>query len=116
MYEANQALTYFVTNNWDFKNDNLMNLSSILREEDVRDFDFQDAFHFDIVLLIRYIVLGFRRFLMKEKDETLPKCRKTYKRLVILNNFVKTILYLVAFYFLFTGFNLFNLVKDYFDL
>lgn len=54
MYEANKALSYFVTHNWEFKNDNFVNLCTYLRLEDVREFDYRDMFTFDLILAVRY--------------------------------------------------------------
>lgn len=116
MYEANKAVSYFVTNSFDFKNENFMNLTEVLRCEDLREFDFKEGFQYDIILFIRYNILGYRRFLMKENDESLPQCRKTYKRMMILNNFIKSLPCLVAIYFVFFKFDLIKVLKDSFDI
>lgn len=101
MYEANRALSYFVTHNWDFKNKNFFKLCSFLRAEDLRDFEFRHDFNYDQVLNIRYQLLGFRRFLMKEKDETIPKSRIRYERLELIKNTLIATFYLIGFYYVF---------------
>lgn len=116
MYEANEALSYFVTHNWDFKNDNFINLSSLLRSEDHKDFDFRDLFTWDLTLLGRNTMLGQRRHILKEKDESLPKCRQKFLLIEKINQAIKLIPLMVFLYYVLFKFNLIENVKEYFDL
>lgn len=116
MYEANKALSYFVTHNWTIKNDNVWNLCLCLRMEDVRAFEFRDTFLIDFILVARYNVLGYRRYLLKEKDESLPQCRRRYKRIVLANNIIKSIPYIAAFYLAFCKYDIIKIVKGYFNM
>lgn len=116
MYEANKALSYFVTHNWVIKNENVWNLCSFLRMEDIRAFEYRDTGNFDTILIARYNVIGYRRYLLKEKDESLPKCRQKYRRMVIANNILKSIPYIVAFYLIFFKYEIINVIKNYFDI
>lgn len=109
MYEANKALSYFVTNNWDFKNENLINLNSFLRLEDLKAFAYRNDHYYDKVLSARYCILGYRRYLLKESDESIPRCHQTYLRIEIANNIIKSIPYLIAFYY---GFVKYDLIGD----
>lgn len=52
MYEANKALSYFVTNNWDFKNEKFLNLNHFLKAEDVRGFSYSHTLHWDIIYYV----------------------------------------------------------------
>jgi hypothetical protein len=81
MFEANKALSYFVTHNWIFQNDKTFSLSYDLRSEDIRSFGFDDDHLTDVTYLIRNALMGFRRFLMKEKDEDLENDRKKFQRI-----------------------------------
>jgi hypothetical protein len=76
MYEANKALSYFVTHNWDFKNDNFLKLCSYLRPEDYKAFEYRHLFNFDCILFARLTVYGFRKFLCNENDDSLEEDRK----------------------------------------
>lgn len=117
MYEANKALSYFVTHNWTIKTDNLKKLCSNLNNmEDIRAFDFGDMVQYDTLLVIRYNILGYRRYLLKEKDDSLPQCRKNYKRIEIANNILKSIPYLILIYLLFFKYDIINLFKGFFDM
>lgn len=105
MYEANKALAYFVTHNWNFKNENFLNLENYLRNEDLRNFMFIQFFYHDVLFFVRKAVYGFRRYLMNLKDEDLEKDRKFYKIYAMIFNgcgmMLKFILFLLTFnYFL----------------
>lgn len=89
MYEANKALSYFVTNNWNFKNENFLNLCNFLRCEDQLSFDFRGFFAYDSILYIRTTIYGYRKYLMNLKDEDLEKDRLTVKRLKMGFNALK---------------------------
>lgn len=135
MYEANKALSYFVTHNWEFKNDNFVKLSSFLRLEDVREFDFIEIFTSDLILgvsfkkfcsfkiiniylffKIRYTLMGYRRYLLKEKDESLPMCRKRYERFEIASKVINLIPYLFVFYIIFLKYDIINVIKGQFGI
>lgn len=106
IHEANKALSYFVTNNWDFKNDNMTSLTSFLRLEDYKDFETRSFVFLDKVFAIRFFTLGFRRYLLKEKDETLDRCKVRYARMKIANQAMKFIFYSFCFYLIFYKFQM----------
>ena len=116
MYEANKALSYFVTHNWIIKNDKASKLCSYLRMEDIRAFEFRDCYLYDTILIARYNILGYRRYLLKEKDESLPQCRKTYKRFELANNIIKSIPFIIAIYLIFFKYDIINVIKGLFDM
>lgn len=105
MFEANNALSYFVTNNWDFKNEGLTSLCSFLRLNDVKNFEYRDDFFYDRVLELRYFVLGYRRYLLNENDKTIDDCRKHYKRLSYVNLVINLALCLLPVYFVLITFD-----------
>lgn len=55
MYEANKALSYFVTHDWEFKNDNFVDLCRYLKLEDVKDWEYRDMFTFDLLLAVSVV-------------------------------------------------------------
>jgi Male sterility protein len=111
IFEANKALKYFITNNWNFENDNFQYLGSLLRSEDVRDFEYHHDFYRDKVLAARYTILGYRRYLLKQKDETLPRCQKTFFYMNTVNKMIKAMFYAAAFYIIFMKFKVMQLFE-----
>lgn len=93
IYQANLALQYFVLNNWNFENKNFMNLSQELKVQDLKAFYFTDFLEFDLILYFRYATLGARRNLLNERDEDLPKARRHYRRMKLLDSFLKAFIY-----------------------
>lgn len=104
MYEANKALSYFVTHNWNFKNENFINLSRYLKPEDKVNFDYHHFFTYDVILFIRSTVYGFRKYLMNLKDEDLEKDRKFVKKLTLSLNIFKFLFMFLVFYVLYVKF------------
>lgn len=68
------ALTPFLTHTWIFHNNKGLELDTKIPPEDYSDFafDFRDVNETDY---FRQMTLGARRYLLKEKDEDLPKAR-----------------------------------------
>lgn len=112
MFEANKALSYFVTHNWDFKNDNFTKLCTYLRDEDIRDFDYRGDFTFDQIYLLRVSLMGYRRYLLKEKDESLKRERRRYGCQEIVFRVIKYIIYASAFYYCFIYMDLLKSFRD----
>lgn len=106
IFEANKALTYFVTHNWNFENGNFLKLSSYLRDEDIRDFEYRHFFKGSVILFARYILYGYRRYLMKCNDSDIEKDRKQLARLKLITNFFKFILYSAIAYVIYRTFQL----------
>lgn len=98
VYEANSALKYFVLNNWIFRNENFEALSHQIKPEDDRSFSFHEAFNYDVILYLRYAVLGVKRYLLGDKDENIPMSQKLYQRLWFLDRFVKLLPFVLGFY------------------
>lgn len=112
---ANCALEYFILNNWHFKNHNFIALGREIRHEDIKDFNYRDFIEFDIMLYFRNCILGARRYLLHEKDEDLPRARTHYKRMKLLDRFVKSIMFITAFYYVFIKYDLIHHSKIYFE-
>lgn len=98
MYEANMALTYFTTHNFDFQNDNFIKLSSYLRPEDLKAFENTSYYRGSIITYTRFVLYGFRRYLMNLKDSDLEKDRRKARRLTLGTTIIKYFAYFVLFY------------------
>lgn len=115
IYEANLALKYFVLNDWLFKNNNFLLISKQLKLEDVKSFAYHDSFDLDVILYLRYALVGVKRYLMGDKEENLPRNRVVYRRLKLLDRFVKLLPFVVAFYYIFIKHDLINVCKSFFQ-
>ncbi|XP_053678515.1 putative fatty acyl-CoA reductase CG5065 [Anopheles nili] len=110
IYTANVALEYFILNNWDFKNGNFIKLASEIKPEDNKDFYYRDFIEFDVTLYFRNCILGARRYLLKEKDENIPRALTHLKRMKLLDKMCKTIIMAVFLYIILIQFDLLGMV------
>lgn len=85
-----------------------MDLCRHLKDSDLKSFNFHDFLEFDLVLYFSYAVKGGRKFLLGEKDEDIPKHKRKYFRMRMLDKTVKFILYFTLFWFTFVKFDLFG--------
>lgn len=81
LFKAVECLEYFTTNQWQFRDENVRNLLASLSTSDRKTFDF-DVCHIQWEQYIERYVLGFRKYLFKQKVETLPATRKQMTRWV----------------------------------
>lgn len=79
LLKAVECLEYFTTNQWQFKDENVRNLLASLSPLDRKTFDF-DVCHIQWAQYIERYVLGFRKYLFKQKVDTLPATRKQMTR------------------------------------
>ncbi|XP_072948526.1 fatty acyl-CoA reductase 1-like [Epargyreus clarus] len=88
IYTANMALNYFITQQWTFSNINFMKLRSAVKPEDCNEFyyELENVNKFEY---FKTCCVGGRRYLLKEKDEDIPKARAHYHRMVFLDKLVK---------------------------
>lgn len=115
IYEANLALQYFVLNDWHFKNDKFVALSSQLRLEDVKSFGYIDCFNYDIILFLRYALAGVKKYLLGDKEENVPRNIRVYKRMKFADRILKALPYIIAFYYIFVKHDLMQVCKSYFN-
>lgn len=112
MFEANKALSYFVTNIWIFKNTKAIELSFDLRNEDLRSFSFDESYLTDMTYMIRNALLGYRRFLMNEKDQDLEKDRRKFKKMERIGKVLRIIMITIVLVLLYRKFfTIFKIVR-----
>lgn len=95
--------SFFTTQQWKFVTNNCISLLDKLSDED------RQIFYFDIRLIdwkicLTDYCLGVRRFILKEKDDTVPSARIRLIKLYLLQKMVNGIVLLLL---AFTGFQLF---------
>ncbi|XP_041769565.1 putative fatty acyl-CoA reductase CG5065 isoform X2 [Anopheles merus] len=110
IYTANIALEYFILNNWDFKNGNFIRLASEIKPEDNKDFYYRDFIEFDVTLYFRNCILGARRYLLKEKDENIPRALTHLKRMKILDKLCKYIILFIFLYVILIQFDVLGMI------
>lgn len=98
IYEANMALTYFTNNNFDFQNDKFIKLSSYLRSEDLKAFENTSYYRGSLITYTRFVLYGFRRYLLNLKDSDLEKDRQKARRLKTGFTILKYLMYFCIFY------------------
>lgn len=99
IYSANMALQFFILNQWEFKNDKFMALNANLLPEERSTFAFDTFVTRDVRMYFTDSMLGARRFLLKEKDEDLPKARRNFKFMYYLDKVIKVFFFGSVIYF-----------------
>ncbi|KAL4711305.1 hypothetical protein ACJJTC_019146 [Scirpophaga incertulas] len=99
IYTANMALNYYITKQWTFDNRNFVLLRSRIKEGDKEHF-YYDVENVDKEEYFRKCCMGGRKYLLKERDEDLPKAKAHYTRMVFLDKLVQCIFYGYIFWFI----------------
>lgn len=93
-----------------------MDLCSHLKDKDLKAFNFHDFLEFDLVLYFTYAVAGGKRYLLGEKDENLEKDKKKYQRMKLLDTILKTIFYVIVFWYTFIRYDIFGVSRMFCSL
>lgn len=72
------ATSPFNSSNWRFSIDNFMDLATKIRIEDRKEFDF--TYTFESYEYYTNCIYGVRKYLLKEKDEDIPKHQALHER------------------------------------
>lgn len=67
----------------------------------MKSFSFIDFLEYDLILYFRYAVLGGRRYLLGEKDVNLPRARKHFRRMYVLDKVLKVLFFGSLLYYIF---------------
>nr|XP_049707301.1 putative fatty acyl-CoA reductase CG5065 [Helicoverpa armigera] len=92
IYIANLALRYYTTQQWTFTNTNFTKLRSAIKLADIEQF-YYELESTNVVEYFKQCCLGGRRFLLKEKDEDIPKARLHCQRMMVVDR-----IFQIAFY------------------
>lgn len=84
IYNALTALIYYSTQEWSFENKNFILLPSFLKHEDLKSFNY-DLRMLDLNQYYCNFMKGARKYLLRQRDEDLPKHRKLYWRIYYLH-------------------------------
>ena len=88
-------IAFFFLNSFDFETEKLNQLLGEMSERDCETFNFNHR-KIDFKEWTKTSVYGTRKFVLKDKDETLADARKKLKFLKILHNVLVGIIFLVA--------------------
>ncbi|KAJ6639260.1 putative fatty acyl-CoA reductase [Pseudolycoriella hygida] len=101
IYGANLALQHFIRTHWVFENDCFLKLHNEIKSSDLSNFRYDNFVTADVREYFLHCILGARRYLLHEKDENLPRARRNYRRMNLIDKVVKTVLYSGIIYFAF---------------
>ncbi|KAG5899575.1 hypothetical protein JTB14_022905 [Gonioctena quinquepunctata] len=97
--KAAECLEYFTLNEWQFDDENVRNLVSTLNETDKREFCF-DVAKINWEDYLENYILGMRRFIFKEDEDSLPKARQQLSRIYWVYRILQVISVLCTWHFL----------------
>lgn len=89
-----------------------MALSSHLKLQDLKAFNFLDFLEYDLVLYFRHAILGSKKYLLGESEENLPAAKKKYRMMKVLDTIVKTFAYCFVFYMIFIKYDIFGITSN----
>ncbi|XP_050557890.1 putative fatty acyl-CoA reductase CG5065 isoform X1 [Spodoptera frugiperda] len=92
IYIANLALQYYITKQWTFDNTNLVLMRTKIKDEDRKHF-YYEMENIDQYKYFVNAVKGGKKYLLKEKDEDMPKAMAHYKRMVVVDIIVQIVFY-----------------------
>ncbi|XP_052738948.1 fatty acyl-CoA reductase 1 [Bicyclus anynana] len=97
IYSANLALQLFLTKVWTISNKNYLFLRTKIKEEDNEHFYYvmEDVERYEYC---KNAIIGARRYLLKERDEDIPKARAHHKRIALLDQLVQCLFYSYIFW------------------
>lgn len=83
IYIANIALHYYVTQQWTFTNQNIIELRSKLKDEDIDHF-YYEMETIDPEEFFRNACIGGKEYILNERMENLQKAKAHFRRLVFV--------------------------------
>ncbi|XP_055680435.1 putative fatty acyl-CoA reductase CG5065 [Lutzomyia longipalpis] len=105
---ASSSLSYFMFRDWFFVNDNCFNLMNDIKYEDMEEFGFDFYEGMEMKEYMYQSSMGGRRFLMRQKDEDLPRARRNYRIFWFLDRALKTVFWLGVLWFLVVRYDVLN--------
>jgi len=102
IYIANLALQYYITNQWLFKNEQLVSLRESIIQSDKEAFSYDFEVE-DVFVFFKNCLIGARRYLLNEPDDTIPDAKAHFKRMSVLDNVLKILFWGLIFYWLFNS-------------
>nr|XP_023019858.1 putative fatty acyl-CoA reductase CG5065 [Leptinotarsa decemlineata] len=117
IYIANMALRYYLTNQWKFPNKKVLELETKLLPSDFPHFNYEkqhklaEPFNYFSVAM-----MGCRRYLLKETDETLDNAKVHFKRMYLLAQVFNSLWYIAGAVILFYIYNKVDLVSKLNDI
>lgn len=94
-----KLLQYYTTKDWDFRNEKFQSLSDNLNQLDKEIFD-TSLSQVNWEQYIRGYIIGMRKYILGENEETIPKAKKVLRRLYILDRLTKYTFFILIFWFL----------------
>lgn len=102
---ATQALRVFIFTEWQIVNENFLEMNKMILPVDKAAFDFSRTVH-GTDDLYRIQIIGARRYVLKESDESIPGNKVKYERMLIVDKIVKSLFVCGLLYFIYCLFNI----------
>lgn len=90
LHRATNALEWFTTHDWNFKSNNVIEMSERLQGIDQKTFQF-DVRNLQWTDYWHDYVLGIRKFILKEEDETIQSARNKLNRVYYTHKFISVL-------------------------
>ncbi|XP_025994645.1 fatty acyl-CoA reductase 1 isoform X2 [Solenopsis invicta] len=90
VYVSNNALSYFLLNEWKFYNEKVLNLLHNISEDNKEEFGFPYE-DLDLSIFYKNGLIGSKLYLLNEKMENLDSAKRHYKRMKWIDIIVKTL-------------------------
>ncbi|XP_065348976.1 putative fatty acyl-CoA reductase CG5065 [Cloeon dipterum] len=104
-------LQYYTTKEWNFTNKKIVEISEQLTQDE------RECFNTDVKSIqwetyVRDMLLGIRKFILKDDNSTLPAARRHMNRLYWLDRGFRVFVLLMFFWMLISSFGLFNFAQE----
>ncbi|KAL7304301.1 hypothetical protein TKK_0003102 [Trichogramma kaykai] len=100
VYVANSALEYFLTNEWKFKNQKLLDLLQCTPPSDLDSFGFEYA-TFDIHKYFQNCIIGAKKYLLHEDMNRLQEAKVHYDRMYWIDVIFKVLVSILTIWLLY---------------
>ena len=87
-----EVLQYYANNQWDFDNKHAIIIRARMSEYELQKYKV-DAKGIDIYKYFEDCILGGRRYLLKQPDDTIPSARRMMQVMYLLDRFCKFVIY-----------------------
>lgn len=112
---ATQALRVFIFTEWEIVNENFLEMNKMILPMDKEAFDYSRRVH-DTDDLYRIQIIGARRYVLKEGDESIPSNQIKYKRMLVVDSILKSLFVCGLLYFIYCTFNIGQLLLSFWNV
>jgi hypothetical protein len=101
---VSEIMSFFLNKEWNMKNKKFYELIRSIKPEDYSDFSYENDHLYDTISYFRNIMLGYRRFIVNDKDETMEKDIKKFRKIMMFDTFLKCFVVFCLIYYVYSKF------------